>query len=203
MKKIVAPVLILAGVITLTGCSAQQNNKDELDQVKQKAQNSKAYLPKNTVELDNYNKAQEIYDNPASIQWCTAFPSSNSAPIITMPIAGKLTTSATSYFSPTEVYSDSNGTVNIPSRSVDALYHGESFYRYGFTPAGQYVDFSNSLELLCTTALTDFQRQNTYVEGVGNNGDASKMDLTKRQKEAEEALKNGDSTKATDILKGK
>jgi hypothetical protein len=29
------------------------------------------------------------------------------------------------------------------------------------------------------------------------------MDLTKRQKEAEEALKNGDSAKATEILKGK
>jgi hypothetical protein len=203
MKKIVAPVLILAAVITLSGCGAQQNNKTELDQVKEKANQSKAYIPKNTVELDNYNKAQEIYDNPASIQWCTAFPSSNSAPIITMPIAGKLTTSNTSYFSPTEVYDNANGMVNIPSRSVDALYHGESFYRYGFTPAGQYVDFSNSLELLCTTALTDFQRQNTYVEGVGNDGDASKMDLTKRQKEAEEALKNGDSAKATEILKGK
>src|SRR5699024_12035983 len=113
--------------------------------------------------MENYNKAQELYDDPAAIQWCTAFPSSNSAPIITLPIAGKLTTSSTSYFAPSKLAGKYAESTAVPNRSVDGLFHGESYYRYGFTPAGQYVDFSNSLELLCTTALTELDRKSTRL----------------------------------------
>lgn len=205
LKKIIAGVSVaILAVVGLTACDSGKKPSEQ-QEVEQKASGFKAYIPKNDVELSNYNKAQELYDDPAAIQWCSMFPSSSSAPIITIPIAGKLTTSGTSYFSPTEVgqYGSNNAPINRPNRSVDGLFHGDSFYRYGFTPAGAYVDFSNSSELLCTTALTDFQRQNTYVEGVGNNGDAKKLDIDSRQKSAEKALKDGDSTKATDILKGK
>jgi hypothetical protein len=198
MKKFITTAAVLViGAATLAGCSIGEKNADE-KAVNEKAAKFKAYIPKNNVELDNYNKAQELYDDPAAIQWCSAFPSSNSAPIVTLPIAGKLTTSATSYFSPTEAGGNANGTWVLPKRSVDGLYHGDSFYRYGFTPAGQYVDFSNSLELLCTTSLTEFQRQNTYVEGVDTKGD-----VDANQKAAEKALKDGDGKKAAEILGGK
>jgi hypothetical protein len=195
-RTTIALAITAAAGLALAGCTAPTSDEKA---VQEKAANFKAYIPRNNVELDNYNKAQELYDDPAAIQWCTAFPSSNSAPIITLPIAGKLTTSATSFFSPTETNSNSSGSmVNTPKRSVDGLFHGDSFYRYGFTPAGQYVDFSNSLELLCTTSLTEFQRQNTYVEGVNTDGD-----VAAKQKAAEAALKAGDAAKATNILKGK
>jgi hypothetical protein len=196
-KKLIALAGIGTLAVTLTACGGGQPSSQE-DQVAQKASKSKAYIPQNDVELRNYNKAQELYDDPAAIQWCTAFPSSNSAPIITVPIAGKLTTSATSYFSPTKMEGDtSGGYINTPNRSVDGLFHGDSFYRYGFTPAGVYVDFSNSLELLCQTSLTEYQRQHTFVDGANAEGD-----VDARQAKAEEALKAGDGDKAAKILKG-
>lgn len=194
MKKITAATAVAALAVTLSACSEPT---DEEKAVAQKAGDYEAFIPENNVEMENYNKAQELYDDPAAIQWCTAFPSSNSAPIITLPIAGKLTTSSTSYFAPSKLagkYADSTA---VPSRSVDGLFHGESYYRYGFTPAGQYVDFSNSLELLCTTALTEFQRENTYVEGVDTEANVDEL-----QKRAEEALENGDAEGAVEILGG-
>jgi len=182
----------------MTACGPTAEQPDQYKEVESRAAGKTAYIPKNDTELDNYNKAQELYDDPAAIQFCSAFPSSNSAPIVTTPIAGKLTTSSTSYFSPTEVWEGwETAALNVPKRSVDGLFHGDSFYRYGFTPAGQYVDFSNSMELMCTTALTDFQRQKTFVEGVNTDANVDQL-----QADAEKALKAGDTKKATDILKG-
>lgn len=198
LKKTLAGVALLASsALALSACGSSAQ-PDQYAEVEQRAAGTAAYIPKNNVELENYNRSQELYDDPAALQWCTAFPSSNSAPIVTIPIAGKLTTSATSYFSPTEVWEGwESAALNVPKRSVDGLFHGDSFYRYGFTPAGQYVDFSNSLELLCTTALTEFQRQNTFVEGVNTEGD-----MEQKQAQAEEALKDGDTEKAVNILGG-
>lgn len=195
-KQLTAATMIIAG-LTLAACGSGETAQSEEQKVQDKASSFEAYIPENNVELDNYNRSQELYDDPAAIQWCTAFPSSNSAPIITLPIAGKLTTSATSYFSPVEAERIREGGVVVPKRSVDGLFHGDSFYRYGFTPAGQYVDFSNSLELLCTTALTEFQRENTFVEGVDTSGDIDQI-----QAQAEEALRDGDQEAAVNILGG-
>lgn len=197
MKKITALAAAGTLVLALAACTPDEQST-QYDQIEKNAQGFETYDIKNNVELRNYNRAQELYDNPSAIQWCTAFPSSNSAPIVTLPIAGKLTTSATSYFPPTNVRESSVNNLNVPARSVDGLFHGDSFYRYGFTPAGQYVDFSNSLELLCTTALTEFQRQNTFVEGVDTEANVDEL-----QKAAEEALAAGDGQKAADILEGK
>ncbi|GAA1412075.1 hypothetical protein AUR04nite_00060 [Glutamicibacter uratoxydans] len=202
LKKTIA-LASVAGLtaLSLAACGPAQEPTGQYKQVEQKAASKTAYIPKNDTELDNYNKAQELYDDPAAIQFCTAFPSSNSAPIVTTPIAGKLTTSSTTFFNPQEPFGgefQGQGMVTLPKRSVDGLYHGDSFYRYGFTPGGQYVDFSNSLELMCTTALTEFQRQKTFVEGVDTDKDVSKL-----QAEAEQALKDGDNAKATKILGGK
>lgn len=188
-------------LLALTACGGgAASAKSEKQEIADKAATFSAYKPKNNVELENYNRSQELYDDPAAIQWCSAFPSSASAPIITLPIAGKLTTSSTSYFSPTEIRDRYDSQMNIPARSVDGLFHGDSFYRYGFTPAGQYVDYSNSLELLCTTSLTEFQRQNTFVEGVNTD---KGVDVAANQKAAEAALKDGDGDKAAAILGGK
>lgn len=187
-NKILAFVSITAiGAFALTGCNSESDKATRA--VYEKAKDLKPYIPENDVELRNYTKAQELYDNPAAIQWCTLFPPSNSAPLVTFPVAGKLTTSSTSYF-------------EAGSQSVDGLFHGDSFYRFGFTPGDQYADVSNSMPMYCTTALTDFQRQNTFVESVGASGDASKIDIDSRQTEAEKAIKDGDFEKAENILEG-
>lgn len=198
MKKVMTiGGIALTSMFALTACGSVGTTTQQ-DEVAKKAATSEAYIPKNTTELDNYNAAQKVYDDPNSILWCTAFPSSPSAPIITVPIAGKLTTSGTSYFNPQEVYTNGSYGVVLPSRSVDGLFHGDSFYRFGFSPAGVMVDFSNSMELMCSTQLTEYSRQNTFVEGVDTTGN---MDA--KQKKAEEALKAGDGDKAADILAGK
>lgn len=199
-KKIAAGILALglAGSLTACGGSGAAPAPNQEREVEEKAKEFTAYIPKNNVELNNYNRAQELYDNPAAIQWCTLFPPSDTAPIVTTPIAGKLTTSATSYFSPTEVEESYEGSlVNVPKRSVDGLFHGESHYRYGFTPGGDYVDFFNSAVVRCTTALTDFQRQNTFVELTNTEGD-----VAGRQAAAEEALAQGNEDEAAAILEG-
>lgn len=194
MNKKIVSVLAVAGLaLTATACTTPD---PEMQQVEERASKNKVYQPVYTVELDNWNRAQEIYDDPASIQWCTLFPSNPSAPIITFPIVGKLTTSNTSYFSPTSPQSNSSGAmVNVPNRSVDGLYHGDSFYRYGFTPAGVMVDFSNSMESICQTSLTEYQRENTYLDGASAEGN-----VDDRQERAEEAIRNGNAEEAAKIL---
>lgn len=208
LKKTIASVSILGlAAIGLTACAPEAEQPQQYKEVESRAASKTAYIPKNDVELENYNRAQELYDDPAAIQWCTMFPPSDTAPIVTTPIAGKLTTSSTTFFNPQELVEGrylEQGMVTLPKRSVDGLYHGESSYRYGFTPGGQYVDFFNSAHVRCTTALTEFQRENTFVEMVGkSDGDASGIDVDKRQAEAEKALKDGDAKKAEAILGGK
>ncbi|MDF2506342.1 MAG: hypothetical protein K0Q52_201 [Microbacterium sp.] len=150
------------------------------------------------AEYQNYIKAQEeVYDDPASIIWCTAAFPSAAAPIFTVPIAGKLTSSSVSFY-PNQTLEradlgEYNGDILVEAQSVDGMYHGSPGpYRYGFTPGGQYVDFTG-LSTFCTTALTEFQRQTLEVSAAADNGVTD---------QAEEALRNGDPTKAQEITDG-
>jgi hypothetical protein len=204
-KLAAAVVAALAVGWALTGAACSEDapsnaSNSSKAQVDAKADARAPYLPKNDVEFNNYNKAQELYDDPSSILWCsTAFPTASS-PIITVPIAGKLTSSSVSYYpgsSPQEVGSWSDGAayLNVENRSIDGMYHGNPpGYRYGFTPGGQYVDLFNT-STICTTALTKFQRENTDVTIKLDDGGASDI-----QKQAEAALKAGDRAKAEQLL---
>lgn len=194
----------LGWALTGAACSdgttppASETSKHEVDA---KAEKRAPYLPKNDVEYNNYNKAQELYDDPSSIIWCTTSWPSASSPIVTIPIAGKLTSSSVSYFpNQTKERADLgeySGDILVESRSVDGMFHGTPGpYRYGFTPGGQYVDFTN-LSVLCTTALTKFQRESTEVTVNVEDGGAGDI-----QKQAEAALKAGDNAKAEQILEG-
>lgn len=147
------------------------------------------------AEYQNYIKAQEeVYDDPATIQWCTAFPSSPAAPIFTVPIAGKLTSSSVSYYPNHRVRDDQYGNLLIETQSVDGMYHGTPVpYRYGFTPGGQYVDFAG-MEVFCTTALTEFGRQTLSVAQVAPQDNVTTQ--------AEELLKSGDAAGAQALLDG-
>lgn len=179
---------ILTVGILVVGCGEKSAEDSAEQSVRDKAENRSPYLPKNDVEFNNYVNAQKLYDDPTTIIWCTAFPSSPAAPFVTVPVAGKLTSSSTTFFNP-ETLHDAG---TLPSRSVDGLYHpNPPQYRFGFTPGGQYVDFFN-LETLCTTQPLKFQRENLAVtpDSALANADAK----------AQEALKNGDSNTAQKIL---
>lgn len=201
MRKTRKPLLAALAVVgaiglglVLTGCMEEEGS--QYSQVEEKASKSRAYIPQNNVELNNYNKAQELYDSPDSIIWCTTTWGNASAPLVTVPVVGKLTSSSVSYFPNQSVYKSTNGNVLTENRSVDGMYHGNPpGYRYGFTPGGQYVDFSG-MPTFCTTSLTEFQRQSTTVS-VSTDGTSGTL-----QRAAEEAIRNGDAEGAQAILEG-
>lgn len=153
-----------------------------------------AYVPKNDVELRNYNDAQKIYDDPASILWCTFSFNNPSSPLVTVPVAGKLTSSSTSYFRPEETAGGYADGAVLTRQSVDGLYHkSPAPYRYGFTPGGAYVDFFN-LETYCSNKPTEFQRQQTKISlRVDSN-------LGAADQAAQKALKSGNKAEAQRII---
>lgn len=199
MKKIVSAVAIAAvALVGLSACTeaSAPSRKDKLNE--SQASFDKRVPPKVTgdAEYNNYIKAQEeVYDNPASIIWCTAYPENPSAPIFTVPIAGKLTSSSVSFF-PNSVQRFSSGgsfTWAEEAQSVDGMYHGSPApYRYGFTPGGQYVDFT-SIPTFCTTQLTEFQRQTLKVAQVETNDPTAKINELMKQGKTDEAQALADS----------
>jgi hypothetical protein len=175
MRKIIIMLTVLVfGGLAATGCGGGEQSKPHppsqaeiYKQVAKKASRRAPYLPKNDVEFKNYNHAQEIYDDPSNILWCTFSFNNPSSPLVTVPVTGKLTSSSTSYFAPEGVLDDHPGSYSdasvIPKRSVDGLYHpNPPQYRYGFTPGGAYVDFFN-LETYCSNKPTQFQRKSTKI----------------------------------------
>jgi hypothetical protein len=194
MKKVAAILLLLVlSAFGVTACG-EESNSPERDQavkaIEKNRENFVPYTPKNHVEGDNYNHAQELYDNPTTIIWCTAFPQSTSDPIVTIPIAGKLTSSSVSALPSNHTVTEHDSVVE--NASVDGLFHGSPPpYRYGFTPGGQYVDFFN-MPTICTTQPLEFQRQSVSVKV-----DAG---LSNATQQAEKALKQGDKKKAQEIL---
>jgi len=199
-KKVLGVVIAALAVVGLSACEeGTPAPKTEREQVEQKAsEREDVYIPQNDVEFDNYNKAQTLYDNPSSIIWCTTTWGNASAPLVTVPIAGKLTSSSVSYFPNHEKVTadlgEWNGDMLVEARSVDGMYHGSPGpYRYGFTPGGQYVDFTN-MPTFCTTALTEFQRQSTEVS-ISNDDLSAGI-----QEKAESALQSGDADEAQRLL---
>lgn len=124
---------------------------------------SNVYIPKNNVELNNYNNRQRIADDPSTILWCTsAFPIPSS-PLFTIPILGKLT-SSTKRPTPsttTNTTADTSYSPELPG--PDGMYGTSVPYQYGFTPGGVYVEFSASMNTYCTTEPTIWQRQSTTI----------------------------------------
>lgn len=200
MKKKLATVLAIVGVgaMVLTGCTDEPSGRD--DQAAKSEAKFESRTPPDVTgdaEYNNYIKAQEeIYDDPSSILWCTAaFPTAG-GPVFTVPIAGKLTSSSTSYYPNYDQKFSSGGsfTWSEENQSVDGMYHGSPGpYRYGFTPGGQYVDFTN-LSVFCTTSLTAFQQETLSVSAVSTSDSVTEQ--------AEQALRDGDPQKAQDIVDG-
>jgi hypothetical protein len=196
-----SPATMAAICLLAAGCgyAVADGAGDVLTGIDDKANSYKPFIqpfPGN-AELRNYEGAQRLYAQPTTIIYCTTTWGNASAPLVTIPIAGKLTSSSVSYFPSSRTFKpgdDGGGQYTPERRSVDGLYHGSPPpYRYGFTPGGQYVDFFN-MPTFCTTALTKFQRQATKVT----------IDVDQQSKTADEqaqaALKRGDKAGAQRIL---
>lgn len=181
----------------LAGCGDSTPQSHAEDAAKKSGEAFVPYVPPTgNSEQRNYNDAQKLYNDPATILWCSAFPQSNTAPIVTVPISGKLTSSTTTAFQPERIDTESgeNSDVSVTARSVDGLYHpSPPAYRFGFTPGGQLVDFFN-MPTICTTQPLEFQRQSVTVKVA--------TDLNTASREAEKALEAGDNQRAQAILEG-
>jgi hypothetical protein len=167
-KKILAGALALAAIVTLSACEPTETPErdKQYEASAKKADSRKAPDVSGDTEYNNYIRAQEeVYDDPSTIIWCTVYPQSPNAPIFTVPIQGKLTSSSVSFYpSKMQHFNSSYYTWSEETQSVDGMYHGSPPpYRYGFTPGGQYVDFTD-LPTFCTTALTEFQKESLVVE---------------------------------------
>lgn len=198
MKKLTAILVIALLAVFVAACGGGSTpEKDAQNTINDRAEQRTPYIPKNDVEFNNYNKAQELYDSPSTIIWCTAFSQNATAPLVTVPVTGKLTSSSTTFFNPEGLVFDvpGDGEGNVlpgPTRSVDGLYHpNPPQYRYGFTPGGQYVDFFN-MPTICTTKPLEFQRQSISV--------TTDAGLSAATQQAEQALENGDHQQAQQIL---
>ena len=189
--------LLLAAMLVagfgLTGCTEQspaatqaQRKSDQLQQ--------QVYQQHNNVEFQNYNQRQKISDDPATILWCTAYPTNPNAKPLTFPIRGKLTSSNKRPY-PTEIAeAGGDGTTYTPEvPGPDSMYGQSTEYRYGFTPAGDYVDFTG-VETICSTQPTVYQKQQTDI--VLQTDPA----LVSASAQAKAALQAGDPARATQIL---
>lgn len=196
--RVVAMIALMAVATLAIGCggsSASSGQEKAKDNIEHHADERVPYEPVHDVEFNNYNKAQELYDSPSTIIWCSVMPQSSTAPIVTVPVAGKLTSSSTTFFRPEEFIDRGNYSwQTAEARSVDGMFHpNPPKYRYGFTPGGQYVDFFE-LPTFCTTQPLAFQRQSVQVKVDSNLNDATQK--------AEQALGEGKKKEAQAILAG-
>jgi len=205
MRKLMqkySPSTLAVCLIILVGCgaAAAKSGLDRIDSIMNASSTqSKVFVPPlpDSPDFLNYNQAQRLYASKTSIIWCTTTWGNPSAPMVTIPIQSKLTSSSVSFYPSSRAYrggADHTDEYTPERRSVDGMYHGSPPpYRYGFTPGGQYVDFFN-MPTLCTTALTKFQRQQTKLAITVD--EAAKTADTQSQA----ALARGDHAEAQRIL---
>lgn len=193
-------IALCAVTAVLMACGAASADKDKL-QTKIDTQSNDWVegldVPKfPTPDATNWYRAQQLYANPNTIIWCSeAISDGDAAPIITVPIKGKLTSSGTTALPATRVkYYDGSGEYTPDRRSLDGMYHYNTPpYQYGFTPGGQYWQFAAD-RVTCTTALSKFQRQSTSIT---ISKDATSDAATSQ---AEAALKRNDPAGAQRAL---
>jgi hypothetical protein len=191
-----ALVGVLGAVFVLTtaeDCGTQSAASQAQAEAAQKAQNHAAYIPKNDIEFNNYNARMKISDDPTTLLWCTsAFPIPSS-PLFTVPVVGKLTSSSKRPYSTSTVNTTSANSYSPELPGPDGMYGPSTDYRYGFTPAGVYVDFYN-LQTYCTTEPSVWQRQATKI--VLGTDDK----LFQAQQKARQLLAAGDKAGAERVL---
>jgi hypothetical protein len=186
-KLLVVAVLIA----TASGCAPEsQSIVQARKEVESRQARRSIYVEKNDTEFNNYNRRQVVADDPTTILWCTsAFPIPSS-PLFTVPVVGKLTSGGKRPY-PTQKIESVPYYPELPG--PDGMYGQSGEYRYGFTPAGVYIDFYN-ISTFCTTEPTVWQRESTTIVL------AIDPTLAAAQKQARELLKQGKTAEAQAIL---
>lgn len=196
MKRI---ILVCLGSLVLlaggTACGPGQSAADKSAAAAEKnAANNAFYVPSHKVEQQNYNDRQRLADNPSTILWCTFFPPTVGQEPITVPIAGKLTSSSKR---PTPgTWTADTGGPGTERVGPDGMYGSSVEYRYGFDPTRtQYYDFTQ-LPSICTNTPLIWQKNKTTI-AIQTDATLSSID-----KAATAALNAGNAKEALKLLKG-
>lgn len=144
------------------------------EQAKANADKRDNYVPKNDVEGRNYNARLRIADSPATLIWCSVYPTNPNVKPFTVPIAGKLTSGGKRPFADQNAKSSDRGVWYEEQPDAQGMYGTSGEYRYGFDPAGNYHDFYG-LEVYCTTVPTVIQKNTTQI-AVTVSGDLGAID---------------------------
>jgi len=186
---IVAIAFVAASTIGVTSCGGTPNQQAQRE-ASRAAANFHFYVQHNMTEQKNYNLRLQLEDDPATILWCTfSWPGSGGAQqLVTVPIAGKLTSSSKR---PTPT-ADSNGNENADGTG---MYGPSVQYRYGFDPTRTIIYEFTDLPSFCTNEPLVWQKNQTNIV---SETDATLNSLTRA---AEQALRSGDAQKALALLK--
>lgn len=162
MKRFIIPGVVALGL--LVGCGTDKVVKSTAqDKAIQTAKTRANYVPVNDLEGRNYNARMVLGDNPATIIWCSAYPTNPNVKPFTVPIVGKLTSGNKRPY-PTQIViiPDNYGSYNPELPGSDGFYGTSGEYRFGFDPGGQYHDFYN-IETYCTSEPTLIQKNTTDI----------------------------------------
>ena len=163
MKKYLTIGVAALSLLLISACTSDERVKSDSEKAKDVASARQNYIPKNDVEGQNYNARQRIADNPTTLLWCSAFPTSPTARGFTVPIVGKLTSGNKRPFPTEQALGNADvGWFNPELPGSDGFYGSSGEYRYGFDPAGNYHDFYG-LEVYCTTVPNIVQREQTTI----------------------------------------
>ena len=202
------PAWLAAVIVVLVGCGAAAAADNGLSDIDDLANDytpnipclqEGASFPDCSTDARNWERQYNLFENPATILWCTVAFSNPSLKSVTFPVAHKLTSSSVSFWPSSRAVSDGDDSEDeeyTPERrSGDAMYHGSPPpYRFGFSPGGRYVDIFN-IESVCTDTPMTWQKQTT---SIAISADAA---LNEADAAAQDALGKGDGAGAEQILK--
>lgn len=171
MKSKFKAALVVALVLVGVSCGSDhkgKTNSTAQDAAIATANNRAVFKPVNDVEGKNYNARQKLADNPATIIWCSAYPTNPNVKPFTVPIVGKLTSGNKRPYATQRAFAGgADGQIaqdyyepEIPG--PDGFYGTSGEYRYGFDPAGNYWDYYN-VEAVCTSEPTLIQKNTTDI----------------------------------------
>lgn len=161
LKKIGFPLLVIAGLaVVLSACGSTTTTATDAALAGNQNLQKKIYAVHNNVEFNNYNARQLIADDPTTILWCTAYSNNPNVKPMTFPIVGKLTSSAKRPYPTQQIVDRADYNPELPG--PDKMYGSSTEYRYGFTPGGVYVDFTD-IPTVCSTQPLVYQATETTV----------------------------------------
>ena len=186
-KRILTVISIFAaiGLLGLLAACTDTTINPAQDKAIEKASSRTAYVPRNDIEFKNYNKRQQLADDPSAIIWCTSAFSTPGAPLFTVPIVGKLTSGDKRPFPTSQVREGTSYNPELPGS--DAMYGHSGEYRYGFTPGDIYADWYG-MEAFCTNEPLVWQKEATTI---AMTSDPALLDAQNR---ASQVLRQGNNS---------